>query len=63
GVDTALNELGLPDQFIGHASRAEIFEQVGLTPQAIARDVVAQVLGSKIPIARPLEDEPADRRA
>ncbi|MCU1414004.1 MAG: 1-deoxy-D-xylulose-5-phosphate synthase [Microbacteriaceae bacterium] len=63
GVDTALTELGLPDQFIDHASRAEILEQVGLTPQAIARDVVAQVLGSKIPVARPLEDEPADRRA
>jgi 1-deoxy-D-xylulose-5-phosphate synthase len=63
GVDTALTELGLPDEFIDHASRAEILEQVGLTPQAIARDVVAQVLGSKIPVARPLEDETADRRA
>jgi 1-deoxy-D-xylulose-5-phosphate synthase len=63
GVDTALTELGLPDEFIDHASRAEILEQVGLTPQAIARDVVAQVLGSKIPVARPLADETADRRA
>ncbi len=63
GVDTALTELGLPDEFIDHASRSEILEQVGLTPQAIARDVVAQVLGSKIPIARPLEGETADRRA
>lgn len=62
-VDTAVTELGLPDQFIDHASRAEIFESVGLTPQIIARDVVAQVLGSKIPVARPLaEDESADRR-
>ena len=56
GVDTAGTELGLPDEFLGHASRAEIMEQVGLTPQAIARDVVAQVLGSKIPIARALPD-------
>lgn len=56
-VDTAVNELGLPDQFLGHGSRAYIFEQIGLTPQAIARDVVAQVLGSKIPIARPLPAE------
>ena len=56
GVDTAVTELGLPDEFLGHASRAEIMEQVGLTPQAIARDVVAQVLGSKIPIARALPD-------
>lgn len=57
GVDTAVTELGLPDQFLGHGSRDYILEQVGLTPQAIARDVVAQVLGSKIPVARPLPAE------
>jgi len=56
GVDTAVTELGLPDEFLAHGSRAEILEEVGLTPQAIARDVVAQVLGSKIPVARPLTD-------
>ncbi len=54
GVDTALTELGLPDEFLEHATRAEIFERVGLTPQQIARDLVSQVLGTKIPIARPL---------
>ncbi len=54
GVDTAVTELGLPDQFLPHGSRDFIMEQVGLTPQMIARDVVAQVLGSKIPVARPL---------
>lgn len=57
GVDTAVNELGLPDQFLEHGSRDYLLEKVGLTPQAIARDVVAQVLGSKIPIARPLPAE------
>ena len=62
GVDTALTELGLPDEFIDHASRAEILEQVGLTPQHIARDVVAQVLGSRIPVARPLPED-ADQRS
>jgi 1-deoxy-D-xylulose-5-phosphate synthase len=60
GVDTAVDELGLPDQFLEHATRDEILEAAGLTAQAIARDVVAQVLGSRIPVARPLpEDEPA----
>ncbi|NQX10167.1 1-deoxy-D-xylulose-5-phosphate synthase [Microbacteriaceae bacterium VKM Ac-2855] len=54
GVDTAVTELGLPDQFLDHATREQILEDVGLTPQHIARDVVAQVLGSKIPVARPL---------
>jgi 1-deoxy-D-xylulose-5-phosphate synthase len=61
GVDTALTELGLPDEFLQHGSRAEILEEAGLTPQHIARDVVAQVLGSKIPVARPL-DEATTRR-
>ncbi|AZZ51583.1 MULTISPECIES: 1-deoxy-D-xylulose-5-phosphate synthase [Rathayibacter] len=59
GVDTAVTELGLPDQFLDHAKREEILEDVGLTPQHIARDVVAQVLGSKIPVARPLPEEVA----
>jgi 1-deoxy-D-xylulose-5-phosphate synthase len=59
GVDTAVTELGLPDEFLDHGSRDFILEQVGLTPQHIARDVVAQVLGSKIPVARPLPDERA----
>ncbi len=61
GVDTAVTELGLPDEFLEHASREEILARVGLTPQAIARDLVAQVLGSKIPVARPLPAEEHER--
>jgi len=57
GVDTAVDELGLPDEFLEHATRDEILERVGLTSQAIARDLVAQVLGTRIPVARPLPDE------
>ena len=57
GIDTAVDELGLPDEFIEHATREQILEDAGLTAQKIARDLVAQVLGSRIPIARPL---PAD---
>jgi len=60
GVDTAVTELGLPDEFLPHGSRAEILDLVDLTPQKIARDLVAQVLGSRIPVARPLPDD-ADR--
>jgi 1-deoxy-D-xylulose-5-phosphate synthase len=52
-VDTALNEVGLPDEFLEHATRAEILERVGLTAQNIAHDIVAQVLGTKVPHARP----------
>ena len=57
GVDTAVDELGLPDEFIDHGDRAQILEESGLTAQAITRDVVAQVVGSKIPVARPLPGE------
>lgn len=57
GVDTAVTELGLPDEFLEHGSREEILEQVGLTAQDIARDLVSQVLGGKVPIARPLPTE------
>lgn len=57
GVDTAVDELGLPDEFLEHATRDEILERVGLTSQAIARDLVAQVLGTRIPVARPLPEE------
>jgi 1-deoxy-D-xylulose-5-phosphate synthase len=55
-IDTALNELGLPDEFIEHASRNEILERVGLNAQIIAQDIVAQVLGAKVPHARPLPE-------
>ncbi|MBU1249644.1 MAG: 1-deoxy-D-xylulose-5-phosphate synthase [Actinobacteria bacterium] len=57
GVDTAVDELGLPDEFLEHASRDEILERVGLSSQAIARDLVAQVLGTRIPVARPLPED------
>src|SRR5690606_7445085 len=52
GVDTAVDELGLPGEFIDHASRKQILEDAGLTASKIAQDVVAQVLGTRIPIAR-----------
>jgi 1-deoxy-D-xylulose-5-phosphate synthase len=55
-VDTALNEVGLPDEFLEHASRGQIMERVGMTAQAIARDIVAQVVGSRVPHARPVAE-------
>lgn len=56
-IDTALTEVGLPDEFLEHASRTEILERVGMTAQNIARNIVAQVVGSRIPHARPLVEE------
>ena len=56
-VDTAVTEIGLPDQFLPHGTRKEILDLVDLNPQKIARDLVAQVLGSRIPVARPLPED------
>ena len=58
GIDTAVDELGLPDEFIDHASREQILEDAGLTAGKIAQDVVAQVLGTRVPIARPTGEVP-----
>ena len=52
GVDTALNEVGLPSEFIPHASRSEIFEEVGLTTEKITGDIMAQLSGEMVPYAR-----------
>lgn len=52
GIDTALTELGVPDEFLPHASRAELLEYSGLTPQQIASTVAQQVRGDRIPVAR-----------
>jgi 1-deoxy-D-xylulose-5-phosphate synthase len=52
GVDTALNEVGLPDAFLPHAERAEILAEAGLTPQQIARDIIDQMHGAKLPAPR-----------
>ncbi|MDH2444276.1 1-deoxy-D-xylulose-5-phosphate synthase [Amnibacterium sp. CER49] len=52
GVDTALNEVGLPDAFLPHAERAEILADAGLAPAQIARDIVDQMRGAKLPAAR-----------
>jgi len=61
GVDTGVNELGLPDEFIDHASRSQILADVGLTAQAIARDVIDQVVGTKLPQAKPARSRSRSR--
>lgn len=57
GVDTAVDELGVPDAFLDHATRDQILADAGLTAAKIAQDVVAQVLGTRIPVARPTDEE------
>ncbi|MET0887947.1 MAG: 1-deoxy-D-xylulose-5-phosphate synthase [Mycetocola sp.] len=55
GVDTGVDELGLPDEFLQHATREQILEDAGLTADRIVSDILAQVSGTRIPVARPAE--------
>lgn len=52
GIDTAVTELGVPDEFPQHASRDELLHDAGLTAAQIAADVAEQVRGTRIPRAR-----------
>lgn len=52
GVDTAVTEVGLPDEYLPHGARSDIMERAGMLPQHIAHDVMGMVLGSKLPYAR-----------
>lgn len=52
GIDTGVDELGVPDEFLQHASRDQILEDAGLTVDKITADIVAQVGGTRIPVAK-----------
>ena len=41
GLTTPVHSIGVPLEFIEHAKRNEILEQLGMTSQAIARDLVS----------------------
>jgi 1-deoxy-D-xylulose-5-phosphate synthase len=43
GVDVPLRDFGIPQEFLDHASRNEILEQIGLTGPAIAERVAGVV--------------------
>jgi 1-deoxy-D-xylulose-5-phosphate synthase len=51
-VNTPLREFGIAQEFLEHGSRGELLEDLGLTPQAIARYAVEAVLSH--------EPQPAD---
>lgn len=52
GVDTGVDELGLPDEFLEHDTRGNIFTRVGLTPDAIAAKITHQLRGDAVPKAK-----------
>jgi 1-deoxy-D-xylulose-5-phosphate synthase len=47
GCTTRVHCYGIPKQFLGHASRSQVLEQIGLTPDAIATS-----LGSELTVGR-----------
>ena len=47
----------MPVEFLDHGSRSEVMDRVGLTSRKVAQDIVEQVLGTKVPVARPLPGE------
>ncbi|HEY0639872.1 MAG TPA: 1-deoxy-D-xylulose-5-phosphate synthase [Pseudonocardiaceae bacterium] len=59
GVDVPLRDLGIPQRFLDHASRAEILAELGLTAQDVARRVTEWAAG-RLREDEP-ESEPADR--
>ncbi|HSE71882.1 MAG TPA: 1-deoxy-D-xylulose-5-phosphate synthase [Nocardioidaceae bacterium] len=42
-VETPVRLHGIPQRFLDHAKRAKILEEIGLTPQALARSIVEDV--------------------
>jgi 1-deoxy-D-xylulose-5-phosphate synthase len=58
GVGTPLLELGIPRAFLDHGSRADVLADVGLTGQAIARQVAEAYAGGEPSLERALEEPP-----
>ena len=52
-VDTGLHEVGIPAEFLEHSERDEILSRLGLTDKQIAMEVVEQVVGTRVPKAKP----------
>ncbi|HZI98429.1 MAG TPA: 1-deoxy-D-xylulose-5-phosphate synthase [Actinomycetales bacterium] len=43
GVEARVHTVGVPQRFVHHGSRSEILTEIGLTAQAVARDVAGRV--------------------
>jgi 1-deoxy-D-xylulose-5-phosphate synthase len=61
GVDTRVREFGIPQEFLPHGGRAELLEEIGLTPQHIARYAVEAVVRADASLERPNAEADADR--
>jgi 1-deoxy-D-xylulose-5-phosphate synthase len=61
GVDTAVREFGIPQEFLPHGGRAELLEEIGLTPQAIARNAVEAVVMADAALEQPVSEAESER--
>jgi 1-deoxy-D-xylulose-5-phosphate synthase len=55
GVHTALREFGIPQEFLPHGGRTELMEEVGLTPQNIARYAVEAIARADETLEQPTQ--------
>ncbi|MBK7723494.1 MAG: 1-deoxy-D-xylulose-5-phosphate synthase [Austwickia sp.] len=55
GIDVPVRSFGVPQAFLEHASRGEVLEAIGLTPQGIADRLVGPVEGSRVRVVSPAE--------
>jgi 1-deoxy-D-xylulose-5-phosphate synthase len=53
GAGTPVGEFGIPQEFLPHGSRTELLEEVGLTPQNIARYAVEAIVGADEALEQP----------
>ena len=63
-VDVPARDLGIPQRFLDHASRAEVLVEIGLTAQEVARtlvETVARIDGRDEVDVRTSDDEGAER--
>ncbi|MCR1781494.1 1-deoxy-D-xylulose-5-phosphate synthase [Nocardioides carbamazepini] len=56
GVRTPVRIHGIPQEFLDHAKRAAILERIGLTPAAIALEIVHDITAEPAPEGRTLLD-------
>lgn len=61
GITTPVRLHGIPQEFLDHAKRAAILEQIGLTPAAIALQAVHDITAEPAPADRALLDVDGSR--
>jgi 1-deoxy-D-xylulose-5-phosphate synthase len=49
-VDTPVREFGIPQEFLPHGGRGELLNEIGLTPQNIARYAVEAIVRADVPL-------------